>query len=334
MAVALAQAGCDIVGINIVPADETAAAIERMGRRFHDIRADLGTARAEERDRARDRGVRAHRHPGQQRRHHPPRRRAGVHRARLGRGDRGEPEGGVLPVAGGGAAVHPPADGGDGAGRIINVASLLSFQGGIRVPSYTAAKSGVPGLTRLLANEWAKHGITVNAIAPGYMATNNTAPLRADPARSAEILGRIPLAAGGCRRILRDRWCSWPPTPRPMSPATPWRSMGAGWHAEATVQRWEVHVGLAKTRRAPAILRRLQWFAPQRRAVGADPVATRRADRQFTAALSRDTTRVGIGYDTNLTPARAQLSRRRSDRRCATRTARRAAARWWETQAC
>ena len=83
------------------------------------------------------------------------------------------------------------------AGRIINVASLLSFQGGIRVPSYTASKSGVAGLTRLLANEWAQYGITVNAIAPGYMATNNTAPLRADPVRSAEILGRIPLGRWG-----------------------------------------------------------------------------------------------------------------------------------------
>jgi 2-deoxy-D-gluconate 3-dehydrogenase len=82
-------------------------------------------------------------------------------------------------------------------GKIINVASMLSFQGGIRVPSYTASKSGVKGLTMLLANEWAKHGIQVNAIAPGYMATDNTAPLRADAARSAEILGRIPAGRWG-----------------------------------------------------------------------------------------------------------------------------------------
>jgi 2-deoxy-D-gluconate 3-dehydrogenase len=82
-------------------------------------------------------------------------------------------------------------------GRIINIASMLSFQGGIRVPSYTASKSGVAGLTKLLANEWAKHGINVNAIAPGYMATNNTAPLRADESRSAEILGRIPAGRWG-----------------------------------------------------------------------------------------------------------------------------------------
>ncbi|MGD0259233.1 MAG: 2-dehydro-3-deoxy-D-gluconate 5-dehydrogenase KduD [Verrucomicrobiota bacterium] len=82
-------------------------------------------------------------------------------------------------------------------GKIINIASLLSFQGGIRVPSYTAAKSAVMGLTRLMANELAPHRINVNAIAPGYMATDNTAPLRADPQRSAEILGRIPAGRWG-----------------------------------------------------------------------------------------------------------------------------------------
>ena len=82
-------------------------------------------------------------------------------------------------------------------GNIINIASMLSFQGGIRVPSYTASKSGVMGLTRLLANEWAAKGINVNAIAPGYMATNNTEALRNDAERSAEILGRIPAARWG-----------------------------------------------------------------------------------------------------------------------------------------
>jgi 2-deoxy-D-gluconate 3-dehydrogenase len=82
-------------------------------------------------------------------------------------------------------------------GKIINVASMLSFQGGIRVPSYTASKSGVMGITRAMANEWAKHGIHANAIAPGYMATNNTAPLRADSDRSAAILDRIPAGRWG-----------------------------------------------------------------------------------------------------------------------------------------
>ena len=82
-------------------------------------------------------------------------------------------------------------------GKIINIASLLSFQGGIRVPSYTASKSGVRGLTMELANELAQYGIQVNAIAPGYMVTNNTEMLRADPKRSAEILGRIPAGRWG-----------------------------------------------------------------------------------------------------------------------------------------
>ncbi|NTW38069.1 MAG: 2-dehydro-3-deoxy-D-gluconate 5-dehydrogenase KduD [Syntrophobacteraceae bacterium] len=82
-------------------------------------------------------------------------------------------------------------------GKIVNVASMLSFQGGILVPSYTAAKSGVAGLTRALANELAARGVNVNAIAPGYMATDNTAPLRADPMRSEAILGRIPAGRWG-----------------------------------------------------------------------------------------------------------------------------------------
>ena len=84
-----------------------------------------------------------------------------------------------------------------GGGKIINIASLLSFQGGIRVPSYTAAKSGVAGLTKLLANEWAAKGINVNAIAPGYIATNNTAALQADETRNRQILERIPAGRWG-----------------------------------------------------------------------------------------------------------------------------------------
>jgi 2-deoxy-D-gluconate 3-dehydrogenase len=82
-------------------------------------------------------------------------------------------------------------------GKIINIASMLSFQGGIRVPSYTASKSGVMGITRLMANEWAKYKININAIAPGYMATENTAPIRQDPKRSNEILERIPAGRWG-----------------------------------------------------------------------------------------------------------------------------------------
>jgi 2-deoxy-D-gluconate 3-dehydrogenase len=82
-------------------------------------------------------------------------------------------------------------------GKIINVASMLSFQGGVIVPSYTAAKSAVAGLTRALANEWAPLGINVNAIAPGYMATDNTAALRADEVRYKAILDRIPAGRWG-----------------------------------------------------------------------------------------------------------------------------------------
>ncbi len=193
MALALAQAGCDLVGVNIVPAGETATAVERLGRRFRDLAADLRTASSEE----------------------------VIARATacFGRIDILVNNVGIIRRAD--ALAFSELDWDEvievnlkavfflsqaaarqfirqqAPGRIINVASLLSFQGGIRVPSYTAAKSGVLGLTRLLANEWAKYGITVTAIAPGYMATNNTAPLRADAARSAEILARIPLGRWG-----------------------------------------------------------------------------------------------------------------------------------------
>ncbi|WP_304618559.1 2-dehydro-3-deoxy-D-gluconate 5-dehydrogenase KduD [Paracoccus sediminilitoris] len=84
-----------------------------------------------------------------------------------------------------------------GSGKIVNIASLLSFQGGIRVPSYTASKHGVAGLTKLMANEWAAKGLNVNAIAPGYIETNNTEALRADPDRSRAILDRIPAGRWG-----------------------------------------------------------------------------------------------------------------------------------------
>jgi len=82
-------------------------------------------------------------------------------------------------------------------GKIINIISMLSFQGGIRVASYTASKSGLLGVTRLLANEWASQGINVNAIAPGYFETNNTTALRADEQRNRDILARIPAGHWG-----------------------------------------------------------------------------------------------------------------------------------------
>lgn len=84
-----------------------------------------------------------------------------------------------------------------GSGKIVNIASLLSFQGGVTVPAYTASKSGVAGLTKALANEWAKFNVNVNAIAPGYMETANTAPLRADETRNRQILERIPAGRWG-----------------------------------------------------------------------------------------------------------------------------------------
>lgn len=89
-----------------------------------------------------------------------------------------------------------------GSGKIINIASLLSFQGGLRVASYAAAKHGVLGLTRALSNEWAPLGVQVNAIAPGYIATDNTAPLRADTERSESILSRIPAGRWGAATDL------------------------------------------------------------------------------------------------------------------------------------
>ena len=198
MALALAQAGCDIVGLNIVPADETGTAAKGMGRRFQDIAADLSKAKAE------DLIARA--------------------TAAFGRIDILVNNAGIirradalefserdwddviavnlkavffLAQAAARQFIRQQTQGTSKGGRIINTASLLSFQGGIRVPSYTAAKSGVLGLTRLLANEWAQYGITVNAIAPGYMDTDNTTALRADAARSAEILARIPMGRWG-----------------------------------------------------------------------------------------------------------------------------------------
>jgi len=88
-------------------------------------------------------------------------------------------------------------------GKIVNIASLLSFQGGIFVPSYSASKGAVAQITKALANEWAQHGINVNAIAPGYMATDNTKALREDPVRSQSILERIPAGRWGIPDDLR-----------------------------------------------------------------------------------------------------------------------------------
>lgn len=193
IAVALAQAGAGVVAVGRSDMDETAARIADAGTPFHALRADLGDIGALE----------------------------GVIVA-------AEEVSGGVDILVNNAGVIRRAESLDfteadwdavvdlnlkstffltqaaarrmiprGRGKIINIASLLSFQGGIRVPSYTASKSGLAGLTRLLACEWAGRGVNVNAVAPGYYATNNTAALRADPLRSREILGRIPAGRWG-----------------------------------------------------------------------------------------------------------------------------------------
>lgn len=194
MAVALAQAGCDIVGVNRKIPEKTAARVTALGRRFLAIRADLG----------------------QQESIHAVVTKAV---AEMGRVDILVNNAGTIrredalsfsekdwdevvdlnlkSVFFLSQAVARQFIAQGQGGKIINIASMLSFQGGIRVPSYTASKSGVLGITRLLANEWAAQGINVNAIAPGYMATNNTQQLRDDEQRSQAILDRIPAGRWG-----------------------------------------------------------------------------------------------------------------------------------------
>ena len=194
MAVALAEAGADIVGINQSAPDATRQAVEATGRRFLDLRADMA-------DIARIPSLitQALALSG---RIDILVNNAGIIRREdaVDFGERDWDE--VIDVNLKSAFFLAQAMAklciaqGRG-GKIINVASMLSFQGGIRVPSYTASKSGVMGLTKALANEWAAHGINVNAIAPGYMATNNTAALRADEARNAAITARIPTGRWG-----------------------------------------------------------------------------------------------------------------------------------------
>jgi len=201
MAVALAQAGADIAGVTYVPgAPETEAAVRAAGRRYVHVMADLSSI--EPVQRIVDTAVRE-----------------------FGRID-------ILVNNAGTILRNDTVDFTEqqwdtvmnvnlksafflcqavarrfmeqgGGGKIINIASMLSFQGGIRVPSYTASKSGIKGITMLMANEWASRGICVNAIAPGYMATDNTAQLRADEKRSADILARIPAARWGAPEDLQ-----------------------------------------------------------------------------------------------------------------------------------
>lgn len=193
IALALAEAGADIAVAGIVPAEGTAAQVRALGRRFIDIQANLMSVE-------------------------PIPRIVEETLSGLGRLDILVNNAGLIRRADAvdfseqdwddvmnvniksaffmcqAAGKHFIAYGG---GKILNIASMLSFQGGIRVPSYTASKSGIAGITRLLANEWGAKGVNVNAIAPGYMATDNTAQLRADPDRSKAILDRIPAGRWG-----------------------------------------------------------------------------------------------------------------------------------------
>ena len=200
MTLGLAQAGCDIVGVNRKIPEETAAKVIALGRRFMAIQADLSKQDAID-DIVRKTV------------------------AEMGRVDILVNNAGTIRREDARTFSEKNWDDvinlnlksvfflsqavarqfiaqGEG-GKIINIASMLSFQGGIRVPSYTASKSGVLGITRLLANEWATHNINVNAIAPGYMATNNTQQLRDDEQRSKEILDRIPAARWGTPEDLQ-----------------------------------------------------------------------------------------------------------------------------------
>ena len=195
MALGLAEAGADIVGLDRCESDETGAAVTALGRRFMQVCCDLREASVADLNAIVAQIV-----------------------AEMGRLDILVNNAGIIRRAP--ALEYSEADWDDvlqinlksvffmsqaagrvmvpqGGGKIINVASMLSYQGGILVPSYTAAKSAVAGITRGLANEWAKHGINVNAIAPGYMATDNTAPIRADAARAETILARIPAGRWG-----------------------------------------------------------------------------------------------------------------------------------------
>lgn len=200
-AVALAEAGADVALLDRGDNSETAARIESLGRRVLRLRRDFVTATPEALSSDVEQAV-----------------------AELGRVDVLVNNAGTIRRKP--AAEHAAADWDDvlhvnldavfhlsqatgrhmlerGSGRIINVASMLSFQGGILVPGYTASKHAVAGLTKALANEWAARGVTVNAVAPGYMATDNTQALRDDAERSASILGRIPAGRWGTPQDLQ-----------------------------------------------------------------------------------------------------------------------------------
>ena len=194
ISIGLAEAGADIVGVDYVPSPETKKAVESLGRRFVEVVANLMTI--EPLPGIVDTALKAFGHLDILVNN------AGIIRRRDALDFSEKDWDDVMSINSktvfffSQAAARQYKAQGTG-GKIINIASMLSFQGGIRVPSYTASKSAVMGLTRLMANEWAKYGINANAIAPGYMATNNTAALRADAERSQAILDRIPAGRWG-----------------------------------------------------------------------------------------------------------------------------------------
>ncbi|MBF0722259.1 2-dehydro-3-deoxy-D-gluconate 5-dehydrogenase KduD [Sanguibacter inulinus] len=194
-ALALAEAGADIAVIDYAEATETVTQVEALGRRAHSIRLDLVQATADDLEAAVAEVVMT-----------------------LGRIDVLVNNAGIIRRAP--VLEHSAKDWDDvlainldavfhlsqrvghrfvaqGSGKIINIASMLSFQGGVFVPGYAASKHAVAGITKSFANELAVHGVCVNAIAPGYMATENTAPIRADAARERSILDRIPAGRWG-----------------------------------------------------------------------------------------------------------------------------------------
>jgi len=194
IAVALAQAGADIVAVGRTRPDETAAQVRAAGRKLHAIDCDLGAKP----------DVRAIVAEAVAKLGHLDIlvNNAGIIRRNEALDFTEEDWDAVMDLNLktvfflSQAAARAMLDG-PGRGKIINIASMLSFQGGIRVASYTASKSGIAGITRLLANEWAARGINVNAIAPGYFETNNTTALRKDVERNADILKRIPAGRWG-----------------------------------------------------------------------------------------------------------------------------------------
>ncbi|WP_410685721.1 2-dehydro-3-deoxy-D-gluconate 5-dehydrogenase KduD [Avibacterium paragallinarum] len=194
MAVGLAQAGCDIVGVNLAEAPETAEKITALGRCFVNLTANL--MQQDQIPSLVEKAVEAFGKVDILVNN------AGIIRREDAINFSEQDWDDVININQktvfffSQAVAKQFIKQGNG-GKIINIASMLSFQGGIRVPSYTASKSAVMGLTRLMANEWAKYNINVNAIAPGYMATDNTAALRADETRSKEILDRIPAGRWG-----------------------------------------------------------------------------------------------------------------------------------------